>query len=98
MSVTLILTLIEFVVERQLKQQGETLHGLFPGNPKRATARPTTERILKAFKPITLTIMKVSDQEYGHVTPLDALQQKILQLLELPPDIYASLESSPDEC
>ena len=73
-----ILTLIEFVVERQLKQQGETLHGLFPGNPKRATARPTTERILKAFKPITLTIMKVSDQEYGHVTAVDALQQKIL--------------------
>ena len=92
-----ILTLIEFVVERQLKKQGETLHGLFPGNPKRATARPTTERILQAFKPITLTIMKVSDQEYGHVTPLNALQQKIIQLLELLPDIYASLESSPVE-
>ena len=92
-----ILTLIEFIVERQLNEQGETLHGLFPGNPKRATARPTTERILKAFKPITLTIMKVSDQEYGHVSPLNALQQKILQLLELLPDIYASLESSPTE-
>ena len=92
-----ILTLIEFVVERQLKEQGETLYGLFPGNPKRATARPTTERILKAFKPITLTIMKVSDQEYGHVSPLNSLQQKILQLLELLPDIYVSLESSPTE-
>ena len=92
-----ILTLIEFVVERQLKEQGETLYGLFPGNPKRATARPTTERILKAFKPITLTIMKVSDQEYGYVSPLNSLQQKILQLLELLPDIYVSLESSPTE-
>ena len=90
-----ILTLIEFVVQRHLKEQGEELLGLFPGNPKRATARPTTERILKAFKPVSLTIMKVKDQEYGHVSPLNSLQQRILQLLELPPDIYSSLETSP---
>lgn len=91
-----LLTLIEFVVQRHLKETGETLYGLFPGNPKRATTRPSTERILQAFKSVSLTIMKVTDQEYGHVTPLNALQQKILQLLELPPDIYSSLESSPE--
>lgn len=91
-----LLTLIEFVVEQHLKETGETLYGLFPGNPKRATTRPSTERILQAFKSVSLTIMKVADQEYGHVTPLNALQQKILQLLELPPDIYSSLETSPE--
>lgn len=91
-----LLTLIEFVVQRRLKEQGETLLGLFPGNPKRATARPSTERILLAFKSVSLTIMKVTGQEYGHVTPLNALQQKILQLLELPPDIYSRLEASPE--
>jgi transposase len=90
-----ILTLIEFVVRRNLKEQGEELFGLFPGNPKRATARPTTERILRAFKPLSLTILSASDQEYGHVTPLNPLQQKILKLLELPPDIYSSLKESP---
>ena len=89
-----LLTLIEFVVEQHLKKTGETLYGLFPGNPKRTTTRPSTERILQAFKSVSLTIMKVTDQEYGHVTPLNALQQKILQLLELPPDIYSSLETS----
>lgn len=92
-----ILTLIEFVIQRRLKRQEETLCGLFPGNPKRATARPTTERILEAFKDITLTILGVKDEEYGHVSPLTPLQQRILELLGLAPDIYSSLESSTDE-
>jgi transposase len=90
-----ILTLIEFVVQRRLKEEGEELVGLFPGNPKQATARPTTERILMAFKPLSLTIFSVKGEEYGHVSPLNPLQQKILQLLGLPSDIYSSLEASP---
>ncbi|KAI9132248.1 hypothetical protein [Acaryochloris sp. CCMEE 5410] len=92
-----ILTLIEFVVQRRLKQHKEKLFGLFPGNPKRATTRPTTERILRAFKDISLTILGVKDEEYGHVSPLTSLQQRILELLGLAPDIYSSLESSTDE-
>lgn len=90
-----ILTLIEFVVQRNLKAQDETLVGLFPGNPKRATARPTTERILKAFRPVSLTRFTLSGQTYAHVSPLNPLQFRILQLLELPPDIYSCLEASP---
>ena len=90
-----ILTLIEFVVQRRLKEQGEELFGLFPGNPKRATARPSAEKILKAFTPLSLTILKINDQEYGHVSPLNFLQKRILQLLDLPPDIYSSLQASP---
>jgi transposase len=90
-----ILTLIEFGVQQNLKEEKKELLGLFPGNPKRATARPTAERILKAFKPLSLTILKVNDQEYGHVTPLNPLQQRLLKLLDLSPDIYSSLESSP---
>ena len=90
-----ILTLLEFVVHRRLKEQGEQLLGLFPGNPKRATARPTAERILKAFQNLSLTILEVRGQEYGHVSLLNPLQQKILELLGLSPDIYSSLETSP---
>ena len=60
-----------------------------------ATARPTTERILTAFKFLSLTIFSVRGEEYGHVSPLNPLQQKILQLLGLPSDIYSSLEASP---
>lgn len=91
-----ILTLIEFVIQCRLKESNEKLFGLFPGNPKRTTPRPTAERILRAFKPLTLTILKVKDQEFGHVSELNSLQQRIIELLELPPDIYSSLETSPD--
>jgi transposase len=91
-----ILTLIEFVIQRRLQENDEKLFGLFAGNPKRTTPRPTAERILSAFKPLTLTILKVNDQEFGHVSELNSLQQRIIELLELPPDIYSSLETSPD--
>ena len=91
-----ILTLIEFVIQSRLKENDEKLFGLFPGNPKRTTPRPTAERILRAFKPLTLTILKVKDQEFGHVSELNLLQKRIIELLDLPPDIYSSLETSPE--
>ena len=83
------------MVQRRLKEEGQEFVGLFPGNPKQATARPTTERLLKAFKSLSFTIFRVNGKEYGHVSPLNPLQQKILQLLGLPSDIYSSLEASP---
>jgi transposase len=52
-----ILTLLEFVVRRQLAQEGAALAGLYAGNPKRATTHPTTERLLEAFQEITLTLV-----------------------------------------
>jgi len=48
------LTLTEFCLRRDLAATGETLKGLYDGNPARATAHPTTERLLKAFHNITL--------------------------------------------
>jgi len=45
-----VLTLLEFVVRRRLAAEGSQLAGLYAGNPKRATARPTAELLLKAFK------------------------------------------------
>ena len=35
-----LLSLIEFVVRRSRQQSGESLKGLYPGNPTRATTRP----------------------------------------------------------
>ena len=40
-----ILSLIEFVVCRNLQQTGESLSGLYPGNTTRITTKPTTERV-----------------------------------------------------
>ena len=69
----------------------ETLDGLYAGNPKRRTARPTTERPLKAFRGITPTVVQLPDQVIRHVTPLSGLQRRILALLVLPGSIYENL-------
>jgi transposase len=86
-----VLTVTEHVVRRQLQVIGETLSGLYAGNPKRQTARPTTERLFKAFRGITLTIVQLPEQVIRHVTPLSDLQQRILVLLELPASTYENL-------
>lgn len=83
-----LLTLIEFVVRRQLQTQAKTLTGLYPENPKKQTDRPTAERLLRAFSNLTLTIIEVRGERFGHAPPLNPLQQEILHLLGLSPDIY----------
>src|SRR5918998_4180456 len=86
-----LLTLIEFVVRRGLERAQRALVGLHQENPKKATATPTTERLLQAFGHITLTVIHFPDHVLRHVTPLTPLQRDILNLLDLSPDIYHSL-------
>lgn len=86
-----VLTLLDFLVRRQLAAAGAKLAGVYAGNPKRATARPTAERLLKAFQEITLTVIGQAHQIQQYLTPLSELQQRILALLDLPPDIYTRL-------
>jgi transposase len=86
-----VLTLLEFVVRRRLRQEEEVLSGLYAGNPKRATGRPTTERLLEAFRGITLTILVEPHQTRRHLTTLSPLQQRILALLGFPSTIYTKL-------
>jgi len=86
-----VLTLVEHVVRRALLPAGETLKGLYAGNPQRETACPSTERLLKAFRGITLSIVRLPKQTIRHVTPLSALQQRILELLGFPASIYEDL-------
>ena len=69
-----VLTLIEHVVRQKLEQAGASLTGLYAGLPKRETTRPTTERLLRAFKEITLTVVHTRGQRIRHITPLNALQ------------------------
>lgn len=98
-----VLTLLEHVVRKNLQssreskeskesKEGERLSGLYAGNPKRQTATPTTERLLKAFGSIHLNIVKLPGQTLliRH-TPLSALQTHVLSLLNLPSAIYEGL-------
>ena len=86
-----VLTLLEFVVRRQLAASGATLSGLYAGNAKRETARPTAERLLGAFQEVTLTVMKRGPQVYRQVTALSPLQERILDLLGFSSRVYARL-------
>ena len=86
-----VLTLLEFVGRRQLAAEGTRLAGLYAGNPRRETARPTAERLLEAFEDITLTIVKGSQQTARYVTALSPLQQRILELLGFSSVLYTRL-------
>jgi len=83
------LTLTEFVVRRSLATTGETLKGLYAGNPNRATDQPTAERLLKAFEDITLYRHESAAQVWYQVTQLSPLQRRILQLMQVPESVYA---------
>jgi len=85
------LTLLEFVVRRGLAQTQAQLTGLYAGNPKRATARPSAETLLLAFKNINLTIVAIGPQVHRHLPSLSDLQQRILTLLGFSTDIYTNL-------
>ncbi len=87
-----VLTLLEFVGRRQLAAEGAKLAGLYAGNPRRETARPTAERLLEAFEGITLTVfVKGCQQTDRHITTLSPLQQRILEILGFSLDLYTRL-------
>ncbi len=86
-----LLTLSEYTARRALAEENGELTGIYAGNPKRGTKRPTTERMLRAFKHITLTIIDNNGQIIRHVTPLTDVQQRILKLFGLSSDLYRGL-------
>jgi transposase len=86
-----LLTGLEYVARRHLAETGASLAGLYAGNPTRATDRPTTEALLRAFNDICLNFVDLGEQSYRHLTPLSELQHKILVLLDLPVTIYTRL-------
>jgi transposase len=86
-----VLTLVEYRLRTALRQRGESLVGLNPASTTQATQRPTTERVLHAFRNITRTHLTHAGQTQHHVTPLTPLQEHLLSLLQLPADLYARL-------
>jgi transposase len=88
-----VLTVVEFVVRRTLAASGSRLEGLYAGQTTRATARPTAERLLAAFREVTLTIIDLPGRVVRHLTPLTLLQQRILELMDCAPTIYTRLST-----
>ena len=86
------LVMVEFIARRHLEVEDASLSGLYAGNPKRKTHRPTAEQLLAAFGGITYTTIPLPDgSRTRHVTPLTPVQETILALLEISPTLYTQL-------
>jgi transposase len=86
-----LLSVLEWTVRKQLHQKGQTLKGLYAGQPGRQAQRPSAELLLNAYKGIHLTILRVAGELVTYLTALTALQRRLLELWELPPDLYHRL-------
>jgi len=76
---------------QRLAEQHESVPGLYAGNPKRTTSRPTAEALLQAFQLIHLSVVTLGQHVHRHLTPLSQLQQRLLGLLDISPAIYDRL-------
>src|SRR5262245_32322435 len=86
-----LLSVLEWTLRKTLHETKETLRGLHPGQPGRAAKNPSAELLLRAFKGISLALIETAGQLTAHLTPLTALQQKLLELWGLPPDLFLRL-------
>jgi transposase len=83
------LCLVEHTVRDALREKNEKLDQIYEGNPKRATDRPTTEMMLKAFRGINRVVVNINETvKHISVTPLNTVQVRILGLLGMPLTIY----------
>jgi transposase len=88
-----VLALGDYLAKRALAEEKSELTGIYTGNLKRGTPRPTTERMLQAFENINLLIFPVQPQPLCYLTELSAVQERILTLLGLPFSLYTDLQT-----
>jgi transposase len=86
-----VLSLLEWGVRQKLAATGEVVRGLYAGQPGRKTATPSSELLLRAFRTISVSVIVVAEAEQVLLSPLTALHQRLLQLLDLPPDLFEQL-------
>jgi len=82
------MTLIEIVIRRHLNQHGETLAGLYEGNPNRQTNTPTAKKLLRVFRGISRVRFVAPNKNNRYTTLLTPLQLKILSMLNIDEAIY----------
>ena len=89
-----LLALGDYLAKRALAKEGDKLTGIYSGNPKRGTARPTMERMLQVFEDINLLIFPVQPVPLAYLNELSAVQERILTLLGLSRSLYSNLQTS----
>lgn len=75
---------MEYKVAESLKEQKQEIVGLYEGNPRRKTSKPSIKRILKAFKGLSISLVFVEDKLHlALMTELNSNQKKLIELLGL---------------
>lgn len=80
---------IQYKVRKGLEHKSQYLTGLVPYNPGLKVDKPTTARLLQAFKNIKLFVVRHTGKDPTYqVEALQEHQLTILNLLEMPTEIY----------
>ena len=90
---TRLLALGDYLARQTLAAQRSTLTGIYAGNSKRGTAKPTTERMLAAFEGIDLFVMPAETDPKCFLSRLSDVQERILALLGLPVTLFTDLQT-----
>jgi transposase len=83
-----VLSLVEWAVREQLRKEGAKLRDVYAGQPGRQTARPSAALLLRAMRGIGVSVVEVDGQAHVLLSPLTAVQRRLLELWGLPPDLY----------
>src|SRR5215472_6975125 len=88
-----VLMLFEVLVRRGQQESGEKLKGLYPGQAKQVTDRPTAKRVLEAISrtEMTLTQMVIGGEVHWHLKTLPVLVKQVLGYLGLSEAVYTRL-------
>ena len=86
-----VLTLVEWQVRERLRKEGSKLQGVYAGQAGRKTARPSAELLLGAMKTISLSVIVLDGRSHALLSPLTEVQKRLLELWEMPPDLYETL-------
>jgi transposase len=83
-----VLTLVEWGVRERLRLEGATVQGVYAGQAGRKTSRPSAELLLRVMQTISMSVVEVNGQTHALLSPLTAVQKRLLELWNLPPDLY----------
>jgi transposase len=83
-----VLSLVEWEARERLRKGKAKLRGTYDGQPGRQTARPSAELLLRAMRGISVSVVEVNGQFHVLLSPLTPVQRRLLELWDLPPDLY----------
>lgn len=85
-------SVIQYQARQYLKKNKEMMNEIYAGNPTRATDKPTTNLMLKAFRNIHLNIVSINGTIFISITDLKPIQMKIIKALDLSFEIYNGMK------